>query len=395
MERHPLGSSARLLMRSALVIFLVTIVIGILNGLDVWDPGREMLLTHVHAGTLGWITVAVIAVALLMFGGDADEATARGARTLAIGVVVAASLYVITFATTQGILRPIGGTLMLAAIVWAFVWVLGRRRSAPRTIPHLAILLALTSLVIGAVLGVVLGLFIANGEVPGLSAELAAGTGSAHPAAMLTGYLVLAGIGIAEWRITDEHGPSRLGVAVVWALFVAGLAFNGAFLFGLDALVQAASALQVLAIVAFVVRMRHHLAPSSWRGSGTGVYPRLATLYLVVGVGLLVYVVQLFVSGQISPETGEGPVGVLVAFDHVMFIGVMTSALFAVLTMDRAWDASLRWMTWALNIGLVGFVVGLVVDVQVLKQVFSPIMGLALLWAIAMFLRPPVSTPSA
>ncbi|MGI8823468.1 MAG: hypothetical protein ACR2JP_09235 [Acidimicrobiia bacterium] len=43
---------AGLLLRSALILFLVTIVIGILNGLDVWEPSHEMLLTHVHAGTL-------------------------------------------------------------------------------------------------------------------------------------------------------------------------------------------------------------------------------------------------------------------------------------------------------------------------------------------------------
>ena len=47
---------AQLLFRSGLVIFVVTIVIGILNGIDVWQPSRELLLTHVHSGTLGWIT---------------------------------------------------------------------------------------------------------------------------------------------------------------------------------------------------------------------------------------------------------------------------------------------------------------------------------------------------
>ncbi len=51
-------SSARMLFRSALVIFVVTIVIGILNGMNVWDPPDTILLTHVHAGTLGWITLA-------------------------------------------------------------------------------------------------------------------------------------------------------------------------------------------------------------------------------------------------------------------------------------------------------------------------------------------------
>lgn len=41
-----LDSSARLLFRSALVIFLVTIVIGILNGLDIRLPDRQMILTR-------------------------------------------------------------------------------------------------------------------------------------------------------------------------------------------------------------------------------------------------------------------------------------------------------------------------------------------------------------
>lgn len=53
---------AGLLLRSALILFLVTIVIGILKSLDVWEPSHEMLLTHVHAGTLGWITLSVVAV---------------------------------------------------------------------------------------------------------------------------------------------------------------------------------------------------------------------------------------------------------------------------------------------------------------------------------------------
>lgn len=392
MEGHPLASPARLLLRSALVIFLVTIIIGILNGLDVWDPSREMLLTHVHAGTLGWITTAVIGTALLMFGREADEATVARARNLAFGVVGAVVLYVIAFATTTGVFRPIGGTLMLIAIVWALVWVVGARKSAPRTVPHLVILLALISLTIGAILGVVLGLFIANGEVPGLSAEVAGGTGAAHPAAMLTGYLVLAGIGIAEWRIVSEPRSSGLGVAIAWALFTAGLLFNVAFLFGVDPLIQAASALQVLAIIFFVGRMWRHISPAAWRGGGTVTFSRLSVVYLVVGVGLLVYVVQLFVSGAIDPETGEGPVGVLVAFDHVMFIGVMTSALFSVLGMDRVMDASTRAMAWALNVGIVGFVIGLAADVQVMKRIFAPLMGLALLWAIAMFLRPTADT---
>ena len=52
-------SGVRNLFRAALVIFVITVVIGILNGIDVWEPPRNTLLTHVHAGTLGWLTLSI------------------------------------------------------------------------------------------------------------------------------------------------------------------------------------------------------------------------------------------------------------------------------------------------------------------------------------------------
>lgn len=63
-------AAVRTLFRAAMVIFVFTIVIGILNGTDLWDPPRDTLLTHVHAGTLGWVTLGVFAAAIWMFGGD-------------------------------------------------------------------------------------------------------------------------------------------------------------------------------------------------------------------------------------------------------------------------------------------------------------------------------------
>jgi hypothetical protein len=254
------------------------------------------------------------------------------------------------------------------------------------------------SLVVGAILGVLLGLFIARGSIPGLSTEAAANLGGAHPPAMLTGYLLLAGIAIAEWRMTDRPAlasETKTGAGTAWALFVAGILFNLAFILDVEALIQVASMLQVIAVVAFVVRMWPNLTPSAWKGAGVSVYAKLAVIYVVVGVGLLVYVVQLFTSGQLDPETGEGPIGVLIAFDHAMFLGVMTNALFAGLAIGLAFDTAQRAVVWGVNVGLAGFLVGLVADVTVLKQIFTPIMGLALIAAVAVFLRPRQASVSA
>jgi hypothetical protein len=389
-DNHPLQPSVQRLFRSALLIFLVTIVIGILNGLDIWDPSHEMVITHVHAGTLGWITLAVVGVALLMFGENDGPATSEATDRMTMGVIGATVLYVIAFATTTGIFRPVAGTLMLVAIVWAFVWVAKRWSTTTRTVPVLALFLALISLVVGAVLGVLLGLFIARGSVPGLDAETAARVGGAHPPAMLAGYLLLAGVAIADWRLNRRPAltsESKVGVGTAWALFIAGMLFNLAFILDIEALIQLASMLQLIAVIAFIVRMRESLKPSAWKGAGVDVYAKLSVVYLAIGIALLVYVVQLFVSGELNPETGEGPIGVLIAFDHAMFLGVMTNALFAVLAIGLAYDTTQRLIVWGVNVGLAGFLIGLFIDEPVLKRIFTPIMGLALILAVVVFTR--------
>ena len=122
------SSAVRRLYSAALLVFLVTIVIGILNGLDLWDPPRTLLLTHVHAGTLGWITLAVFGVSVQVFGRAGDD---RSADTLSWVLIGATALYLLAFATTTSLLRPLAGGLMLAAILHGFSWATVRRASAP------------------------------------------------------------------------------------------------------------------------------------------------------------------------------------------------------------------------------------------------------------------------
>lgn len=379
---NSLASSARMLFRAALLISVVTIVIGILNGMDVWDPPHNLLMTHVHAGTLGWITLAVVGAAMVMF--DDDRAEPASGRSLAGAAIAATVLYVGAFALTTGILRPMTGVLMLAAIVWVLVWVWGRYGRSVRSTAQLGLVLSLVSLTIGAVLGVILGLFIARGEVPGLSSSTAAAIAGAHPPAMLVGYLVLAGAAIAHWLL---DGPqTRPGRFVMWALFACGIAANLAFILGIDALVQVATVLEVAAIVTFLVHIRRSLVPSGWAGDRAGSHARIGALFLLLGVVLLVYVVQLVVAGELNPETGEGPIGVLLAFDHSMFIGVMTNVLFALVARTGHVRASSA-VLWGVNVGLVVFLAGLVADIPILERIGAPVMGLALLAGVAVLFR--------
>ena len=73
--RSGLSDAARITFTAALLLFIATIVIGILNGIDLWEPDHDSLIGHVHAGTLGWITLGVSGIAFLMFSRDRDEFT--------------------------------------------------------------------------------------------------------------------------------------------------------------------------------------------------------------------------------------------------------------------------------------------------------------------------------
>jgi hypothetical protein len=62
------AAETRWLYSAGLLVFVVTVSIGILNGFHFLTLPRQVLLTHVHAGTLGWITLGVFATCLWLFG---------------------------------------------------------------------------------------------------------------------------------------------------------------------------------------------------------------------------------------------------------------------------------------------------------------------------------------
>lgn len=378
----------RNLFRAALVIFVITVVIGILNGTDVWDPPRNTLLTHVHAGTLGWITLAVFGAAIWMFASPDDKGTSR----LANFSIVALALYVLAFWSVDwvdtSIQRPIAGTLAFLAMVWMLAWVLRRKRMADWDVAELGMSLAVTFLVIGAVLGVLLGLQLADVEIvdPANADQLY----EAHPGAMVAGFVLLAGLALIEWLMPGRRVPtmaeSKSGVVEMLLLFIAGLLFVAGALFEVEPLLQAAGGLQLLGAVVLIARFRRELAPDRWSGPVEGLFVRTAVIGLLIAVGMIVYLISQLSSGTEIDEL----MPVLLTFDHINFIMVVTNLIFAMLIMTtQVREASNRAIFWGVNAGVVGFAIGLITENAVLKRIFTPILGLALLYAIYSYLTAP------
>src|SRR5436305_3656238 len=146
-----------LLLLSAMIVFVLTVVIGIVNGQQVVKLSQRVILTHVHAGTLGWITLSVFAIALYLFGEDTTiPAKSMYLRVLSIVAAVTLPIYVLAFLSGNLIARAVFGIPTLLVFLGFFGWIIARSGKLRLGIPHLAILAAMLALIIGGVFGVLL-----------------------------------------------------------------------------------------------------------------------------------------------------------------------------------------------------------------------------------------------
>ncbi|MGE3856449.1 MAG: hypothetical protein AB7G21_05790 [Dehalococcoidia bacterium] len=380
MPTSPYGSEVRLLLRSALLLFTFTVVVGILNGVDLVEFDRKFLLTHVHAGTLGWITISVVAATLWLFAlGDPAPQGRSLPSMLALFTAVAIAGYAVAFLTTFGVLRPIVGGFTLFAILGAWVWALRQTPGRTLSVPHVGILAALTMSVVGAVLGVLLGYRISNGSelVPATAAE-------AHPAAMVVGFLVPVGMAFIEW-VLDPASVTRRATLAGWLQI--GLPFTGGvtamvgLLLSIPPLITLGLPFEFIGLGILVYRLRGPLAAAlNPMVVGPRRYGPVALVFLFVNIGILTYLVVNYFSQELPP-----PLHVLLAMDHAIFIGVMTNCIFAVVMLFRREVTPMvdQVVFYGLNLGLIAFLAGLLLDSSPLKHAGTPVLGIALLVGIA------------
>lgn len=362
----------RTLLYVAMALFVVTIVIGILNGLDLVEFDRNQTLTHVHAGTLGWVTLSLVAAAVWLFRSDDRRMVWAFAGLIAI--------YVVAFYVGDFALRAVTGLALFVAIAWLLVWA-WRRYLAERTLPGLAVALGITTFTYGAIIGTLLQVQFATGTAIFPSGADVIG---AHAGTMVFSYLILVSMGLMEWRLRGTLGHPVAGLVQYLALFFGGLLLAIVSLFAPEQL-QAIGGLyllvQIVAVGLFAVRILPAALRVDW-GSAAGRHLGTASAFVIVAMAIFLYLVSQFLA---DPTLAfEELAGLIVASDHAAFIGVVSNlslALALTLTADRRDGGSaLEWLVWlAVNVGLLVFLVGLVSESAELKRIGAPVMGIGLL----------------
>jgi hypothetical protein len=371
-----------------------------LNAFQIFGPlDRDTLLTHLHSGTLGWITMGVIGISIWMFARDREDLDAP-----VILSALATAAYVMAFWSGVFILRGVFGLAELGVIAywWWFVYarVQAQGGIAHLEISKLSVLGGLTILVIGSTLGVIVQVLLATGNALPTNADLVGG----HASAQIGGYLVMVAAGFAEWQLTGSAKRTTLGLAQVYLLFGGGLLLSVSVLLAsalgpqlAQALPGIATLLTLAGIVIVIVRNGRAALAAPWMATTGTRHIAIAVAFLLLGVILQAILVQQLIAAQ--GDFTAVSAGLVHAYDHAMFVGLMTNALFGAILMTlsdrpRVWPWADQVIFWGLNIGVAGFIaVLLIIGSGEGKGAFThpvafvaPIMGLSALLAIATYL---------
>jgi len=374
-----------------LVIFVLTALIGLANATKfIGDLDQNTLVTHLHSGTLGWITMGVLTIAAWIFRASSPQL----GRNIGL-TALATAAYVLAFWSGNFPARALFGSIELVVIFAWWWWVVSRSMAEGLgriSNAKLAILLGLTTLIIGSTLGVLIQLQFALGAASPQTGVLI-GT---HASAQVGGYLILVGAGVIEWLLIGERRTTG-GMVQALLLFFAGVTLAIGFLTSVQPILLVSNVLQLAGVVTVAVRLGRASLGVPWGSPDGSRHAAVVVLYLIIGVVLIVALTQQFVAA--NGDQSKISQGLLHSLDHTFFIGVMTNALFAAIFFflkdrPRAWPWADHLIFWGLNVGVLAFTAVLVfVGTSTGAKAFThpvaytaPIMCLAVLLGIATFL---------
>lgn len=392
-----------------LIIFTLTALLGLANATQLFGAlDRNTLLTHLHSGTLGWITMGVIGIAIWIFARGDDDV---GSAVMLSALTTAA--YVMAFWSGNFLLRGVFGVAELAVILywWWFVYTRVRAQGGigRLDISKLSVLLGLTILVIGSTLGVIVQVLLATGNALPTNADLVGG----HASAQVGGYLVLVAAGFAEWQLTGSAKRTMLGLAQAYLLFGGGLLLSVSVLLAsalgpelAQALPGVATLLTLVGIVIVVVRVGRAALAAPWMATTGTRHIAIAIAFLVVGVILQAILVQQLIAAQ--GDFTQVSAGLVHAYDHAFFVGLMTNAIFGAILVTsadrpRLWPWADHVIFWGLNIGAAAFIAVLIIagtgegakPFTHPVSFVAPIMGLSALLGVATYLMRLMGAPAA
>ncbi len=167
-QNQSVWESLKILFMGSLLIFLINIYFGFDNSITAGEIDRWQILIHLHGGSIGWITLSAIGIAIWQVTGEREVSAdyERRVRLLVWASVIIFAAYVpsfgLAFSRPSGFLvalLPIFGAGSVLMLWIAAIFAFSQFKHQPVvTTVHFLIAGALLTAAIGATVGMLLGL---------------------------------------------------------------------------------------------------------------------------------------------------------------------------------------------------------------------------------------------
>jgi hypothetical protein len=385
-------NSLKNLFMGSMLIFLINIYFGFDNSLTVGEIPRWQMLIHLHSGSIGWITLAAIGIAIWVATGDrdVDEAYEKKVKNLVWAAVIIIAGYVPSFGLAFS--RPSGFLVTLLPIFGAgaviILWIsaffaFGQFKNQPVvTTVHWLTAGALLTAAIGATVGMLLGLERVIGQFLPLPSADRVG---AH-AGMMDTYLFLVASAVIEWS-TQKEATKWTWAGLLQALFwmvgaaMVPLAF---FLNIVEQILPIFGLMLIVGMIIFIVRYALRAIANFSLAGDSKSWISFGSIWLIAYMGLFLYAV-VGTGGDFSVL----PSWYFAVFAHAGFVGMMTNVLMSVVASRAADGASvLPWgekvSFWLINGGILVF---LVLKITADIRIGAAIMGIGVLLGVYTMFR--------
>jgi hypothetical protein len=203
---------------------------------------------------------------------------------------------------------------------------------------------------------------------------------------MVVGFLIPVGMALADWALgwPALRRAGRIGAAQIGLPFLGGVILMIGLLLEIDPLLPIAAAMELVGVGIFIYRLWPQARKIDWMANTPARFAVASSIAVIANIIYLNYLIARY-----EGDFDLVPDGQLLALDHIMFIGVLTNAIFGLLIGATARDG--RWkqveplIFFGMNVGLVVFVISLVGEWTWPVRIATPVMGTCILVALAIF----------
>src|SRR5574341_1240616 len=357
--------SLKVLFMAAPLIFLINIYFGFDNALTAGAVPRWQLLTHLHAGSVGWITLSAIGVAVWVLTGQRDVSAGyeKFVTGLIWAAVIAFGLYVplfgLAFSRPGGLLVTLHPVLGAAAVIilWTsaiYALIQLGKQSVTTTYP----ILAATALLVAAI-GATMGALLSMERVVGQILPIAGSNRVETHASMMGIYLFLVSGAIIEWFTVE--GPDKKWS--IWGLLQALIWGVSAPMFPVAFFLNAVDQMLPILTLSLLLGAIIFLARVGWRAlrrgpGGLKTWPFMGTIWLIVYLAVVVTLIVILVT---SGGFNTIPAWMFILLSHSSYVGMMTNLILGVLAVRSLESRNvLAWgepaAAWLINLGIPIFI---------------------------------------